>query len=126
MEPTQQSKHLYTGRKGEELAAQYLQQEGYEILAKNWKMGRKELDIIATKADELVVVEVKTRSVPVLDQPFLAVDRKKQRTIISAAHAYVRFHKIALSVRFDIIWIELYRDHQIEIDHIRDAFIPGL
>ena len=55
------AQHNILGRQGEELAARYLQQKGYQIIDRNWRSGRQELDIVAQKEDILVVVEVKSR-----------------------------------------------------------------
>ena len=54
--------HNDLGRRGEEAAVEYLREKGYSILARNWRNVHKELDIIAQEDDELVIVEVKTRS----------------------------------------------------------------
>ena len=55
------AKHNELGKKGEEIAAQYLSEKGYEILERNWRNRHKEIDIIAKDGNELVIVEVKTR-----------------------------------------------------------------
>ncbi len=126
MEQEQKSNHLNTGRLGEDLAHDYLIEKGYHILARNWSLGRNELDIIARDGDELVVVEVKSRTEPVLDHPIMAVDKKKQRHVISAAHAYIRFTRTYLPVRFDVIWVQLINGKAKKISHYQDAFIPCL
>lgn len=94
-----------TGRMGEQLARQFLVNEGYTIRHTNWRIGHKELDIVAQKAKVLHVVEVRTRTVPVLVAPAMTVDRKKQRLILSAANAYVKRYKWDMDVRFDIVAI---------------------
>ena len=64
--------HNDLGHKGEDMAAKYLQEQGYFILERNWmNKGRKELDIIATKDDVIVFVEVKTRKVGSVTTPIL-------------------------------------------------------
>ena len=71
--------HNDLGHKGEDMAAKYLQEQGYFILERNWmNKGRKELDIIATKDDIIVFVEVKTRKVGSVTTPISAVDDRKQ------------------------------------------------
>jgi len=55
------AKHNEFGKQGEELAAQFLMEKGYEILERNWRNRHKEIDIIAKDGEELVIVEVKTR-----------------------------------------------------------------
>ena len=69
------AEHNDIGKKGEELAAEYLQEKGYCILERNWtNMGRKELDIIATKDDVVAFVEVKTRRSGSATTPLSAVN----------------------------------------------------
>lgn len=126
MESVNKSEHLSTGIRGEEIAADYLAGLGYLILEKNWCFVHRELDIIAVDGDELVIVEVKTRREPVLAEPEKAVNRKKQWNIISAANVYVRYNRINLDVRFDVIWITFDRSGKPVIEHIPDAFIPVL
>lgn len=126
MDTAQKTEHLCLGVKGEELAAKFLVQKGFTILEKNWMLQHKELDIIAIDRNELVAVEVKTRTEPVLDDPVTSINRKKQRNMISAAHAYVRIKRIRLDVRFDVIWIRIDSSERYIIEHIQDAFIPTL
>ncbi|MCK5822177.1 MAG: YraN family protein [Bacteroidales bacterium] len=126
MDTAQKSKHLCLGEGGEELATDYLRDKGYIILENNWRVQHKELDIIAVDGNELVAVEVKTRTEPILDNPIMSINRKKQRNLISAAHAYVRIKQISLDVRFDVIWIRMDISGRASIEHIKDAFIPTL
>ena len=109
------------GKIGEELAAQYLIDKGYEILERNWRAYRKEIDIIAIDGNDIVFVEVKTRQDDDYGSPEMAVNRQKRAHIYAAASAYYYEHKISLDVRFDVIAI-LYHDGQAEINHIVDAF----
>lgn len=126
MESLQQSSHLSTGARGERIAADYLCAAGYLILEQNWYFRHRELDIIALYGGELVVVEVKTRTDPLMDDPAQLVNRKKQRLIVSAAHAYIRYHRLDLDVRFDLIIIRIDRMGDYRIEHIESAFIPLL
>ena len=82
------------GREGESEARAYLVKHGYNVLHTNWHWHHYELDIIAVKEDELIVVEVKTRSEDFLLSPEDAVDIKKIRRIVAAADAYVRYRDI--------------------------------
>ena len=113
------------GKLGEDLAANYLIDKGYQILERNWHSGHKEIDIIALKDGVLVIVEVKTRKSDDFGEPDIAVDRYKQRMLIWAADAYVRYKNLNVEVRFDIISIVL-TDGEPQIEHIEDAFIPSL
>ena len=109
------------GREGEREARAYLEKREYNILHTNWRWHHYELDIVAEKEGELVVVEVKTRDYESLLSPEEAVDRKKIRRIVAAADAYVRHYNLDLPVRFDIM-ILLGSDGAYQIEHIEDAF----
>ncbi|MBR1515051.1 MAG: YraN family protein [Bacteroidales bacterium] len=117
------AKHNELGKKGEEMAIQYLVGKGYEILEQNWRNRHKEIDIIAKDGKELVIVEVKTRNKDDYGEPFFAVSRQKQIRLIYAANAYIYKHNLDCNTRFDIISI-VYNDGNPEIEHIEDAFLP--
>lgn len=111
-----------TGKQGESVARKYLETNGYTVLETNWRFHHYELDIVATNNEELVVVEVKTRSENYLIAPEQAVDRAKIRRIVTASDAYVRMKHIDLPIRFDIMClIKKGSDYSVE-DHIEDAF----
>jgi putative endonuclease len=109
------------GKKGETLAAEYLKNKGYKILHSNWMWGHREIDIIAKQGEQLVIVEVKTRSTDYFELPQDAVTRKKQRLIVEAADAYIQKFDIDLDTRFDIISIISY-GKVFKVEHIEDAF----
>ena len=116
------AKHNDLGQKGEDMAAKYLEQQGYCILERNWtNMGRKELDIIATKDDVAVFVEVKTRRAGSAQAPLEAVNMRKQQRICLAADSYLKTNRIDFRSRFDVIGI-IYNDEGSRIEHIEDAF----
>jgi len=117
------AKHNELGKKGEELAAQYLIEKGYEILERNWRNIHKEIDIIAKDGETLVIVEVKTRQSDEHGEPDLAVTRQKQTRLIYAANVYIFRNKLDISTRFDIVSIVFNNGNPI-IDHIEDAFLP--
>lgn len=110
------------GKKGEDLAVELLISKGYKILARNWRSGHKEIDIVALDGDILVAVEVKTRKSNTFGEPDIAVGVMKQRMLIWAADAYIRYHNMDLDVRFDIISIVI-TDKGQHIEHIEDAFV---
>ena len=116
--------HNDLGHKGEDMAAEYLQQKGYCILDRNWaNNGRKELDIIATKDDVVVFVEVKTRKAGSATTPLSAVDDRKQRRICQAADSYLKAHRIDFMCRFDVVGI-IYNSEASRIEHYEDVFRP--
>lgn len=116
--------HNETGKKGEMVAVEYLQGKGYHILEQNWHNHHQEIDIIASKGNELVIVEVKCRTGMPLAEPYTAVNRNKQNLLIKAANAYIQRKNIDMETRFDIISITLGKE--IVIDHIENAFYPKL
>ncbi len=111
------------GKRGEAIAEEYLAKNGYKIRHKNWHYGHKELDIVATKNNTLIVVEVKTRWTNYWEEPKESVRRKKQRFIIEAAEAYVQNYNLNMDVQFDVISIIL-QGEIFELEHIQDAFQP--
>lgn len=117
--------HNETGTRGEEIAAHFLLKKGYQILDKNWRYFRNEIDIVARDGNILVVAEVKTRSSDKMMPPEMAVDAAKRKAIIRSANAYVRQKLVTEEVRFDIISI-LLRGEQPEINHLVNAFYPTL
>jgi len=114
--------HNQTGRKGEDIAEAYLKEKGYVIIERNWYSSHNELDIIAENNGWLVIVEVKTRSGDMLAFPEDAVNKKKIRRTINAAHHYIRMHDINIPVRFDVISI-VFKNGNPEIEHFEDAFL---
>lgn len=119
------AQHNEFGKISEDRAAAYLMTRGYTIRDRNWRLGHKELDIVAQKNDTLAIVEVKARRSNRYGDAIEAVTDDKIRKVVQAANAYVRYHRINLNVRFDIIAITGEPGHQT-IEHIEDAFYPPL
>lgn len=109
------------GANGEQEAVEYLQNHDYLILERNYRANKHEIDIIAYKDDEIVVVEVKTRSGNEFIEPEEAVNHRKRQSIIWAADKYICEHNRHESVRFDIISI-IEEDGKREIRHLMNAF----
>src|SRR5258706_14301307 len=106
------------GKIGEQLAAEHLEKNGYEILARNYKFTSKaELDIVASKDERIIFVEVKTRESDYLNDPVLMVPMKKQKQVIKAADEYIKEHDINIPWRFDIISIVVNKRER-KIEHI--------
>jgi putative endonuclease len=110
------------GKYGELLAQNLLKNKGYEILQKNWRSGKDEIDIIAKHQDTIIFVEVKTRSNVNYGKPYDFVDERKQNAIFRAAQSYIDNFNITYEVRFDIISVEIKKDGSTLIDHITNAF----
>lgn len=116
------------GQSGEALAERYLLGQGLTILERGWRSGALEVDLIAQEADELVIVEVKTRSLQAgYPSPIEAVDRRKQRNLIRAANAYLIEKRLQLSVRYDVVGILLSPiEGEAIVEHVRSAFYPSM
>lgn len=110
-----------TGKEGEAIARKFLEEKGYVILHVNWHWHHYELDIVAGQGNELVVVEVKTRSDDYLVDPEDAIDEGKIRRIVKAADAYANLYNIDLPIRFDVIILIGQKGHY-QLEHIEDAF----
>ncbi|MDE6348697.1 MAG: YraN family protein [Bacteroides sp.] len=117
--------HNTLGKAGEDAAAKYLEQNGYTILHRNWRKNHLELDIVATHAGELIVVEVKTRSNTEYIEPQDAVNWLKVRRIVVAADAYIKHFGVDAPVRFDIL-TAVGEPGAFKIEHIKDAFYPPM
>ena len=119
------AEHNDLGKKGEEIAAGYLRKKGYRILEKNWRQWRNEIDVVAMDGKCLVIIEVKTRQSNFFGEPEMAVTRDKQKALIRAANAYVRYKNVDCEVRFDILSVIISKTTE-KIHHIEDAFYPTL
>ncbi|MBL7882248.1 MAG: YraN family protein [Chryseobacterium gambrini] len=114
--------HNDFGKKAEELAAEYLQKNGYKILVRNFRYQKAELDLVAEKDSLIVVVEVKARSTDVFNLPQEAVNKRKIKLIISAANYFMEEYNKNKEVRFDIISVLPDENKNLMIEHITDAF----
>lgn len=112
------------GTRGEEIASKLLVDKGYKILEHNYFYGKLEIDLIAEYQNIIVFVEVKSRSLDYLVEPALAVNMKKQKSIIKAADGYLREKEIDLESRFDIITVTWITDDKTEIEHHEGAYYP--
>lgn len=116
------TKHSEIGLKGEQIAADFLQNKGYSILHRNWRSGKKEIDIIAHKQDMLVVVEIKTRSRVQVGFPEDSVNTKKRSYLRIAAEMFINENPQYRNIRFDIISIWMESGNIKEIMHFEEAF----
>jgi len=114
---------LEFGQKGETLAAEHLEKLGFQILHRNWRYSRYELDIVAKHNQMLVFVEVKARNLGSFYPPETAVNKKKQQDLAKAAQAYLLKHQYDCEARFDIVAIT-QRPGGCDITHFPDAFYP--
>jgi putative endonuclease len=117
------------GRRGERLAERYLSSLGWKILARNWRAGHTEIDLVARRSEVLAFVEVKTRSQGGAGHPFEAITAKKRTDVGRAAGRWLREHETDLkgieTLRFDAISVELVPERAPQIRHLPDAWRMG-
>ncbi|QHT69010.1 YraN family protein [Rhodocytophaga rosea] len=114
------AKHIITGNTGEKMASKFLEEKGYEVLERNYRYKKAEIDIIAKKENVLVFVEVKTRKSKLYGEPEEAVNQSKINLILLAAENFIESYNWLFDIRFDVIAI--HYTHPAEIVHIQDAF----
>jgi putative endonuclease len=114
--------HNELGKKGEKIAIDFLLKKDYQILEKNYRFLKAEVDIIAQKENILAVVEVKTRSSDYFGNPQDFVNPKKIKLLLSAIDYYVNENDLDVEVRFDIIAI-IHQKNKTKIEHLEDAFL---
>lgn len=119
------AEHNELGKKGELIARKFLEEIGFQIIETNWRHEKDEIDMVAKDGDELVMVEVKTRSTRYFGDPSEAVGVVKESFMIRAAEAYLEIHNLNIDTRFDIISIVIDNDGE-SIEHIKDAFYPEM
>lgn len=113
------------GDRGELLAAAHLVKQQYTILAQKWRCRSGEIDIIAKSAEELVFVEVRTRSTSgTFGTPLESINYRKQAQVRKTAQIYLhRMNCLDARIRFDVIAIQLGRYGSVaELQHIVNAF----
>ena len=113
------------GKYGENLATSYLRENGYRVIKRNWRTGKKEIDIIAEDDHHVIFIEVKTRTADFQLHPRDAVSVPKQRNLIFAAQTWLERSETDKEARFDIITV-ITEGRKYEIEHTKDAFYPTL
>jgi len=110
--------HLRLGRRGEDIACRLLESKGHEILARNYRKGRWELDIVARDGLNLVFVEVKTRRGKSSGRPAAGLSQGQKYRIYRAALSYMReIGKPAIPYRFDLIELMFEGRKLVELRH---------
>jgi putative endonuclease len=113
--------NIKKGNDGEQLAAEFLKAKGFTILERNYKYKRAEIDLIVSRENWLIFIEVKTRSSASYGHPEEFVDYHKEKMILWGALQYMYKINWQGNVRYDIVSI-LLRSSGPEIVHIEDAF----
>lgn len=115
--------HILLGQRGEEAAANYLEDKGYYIKARNFRTSLGEIDLIAEKEEALIFVEVKTRKGLAYGRPSEAVDYRKQQKILTVAQQFLQLYKLFhKKIRFDVIEVLVDKERISDINHIQNAF----
>lgn len=110
------------GPLGEEIAARFLERAGYRILARNWRVGRLELDLVVRDGETIAFVEVKSRR-PGPQSPSEAVDRRKRTRLRRAAAQWIAgSRERAAEYRFDVVAVTFRRGRRVAIRHDVGAF----
>lgn len=115
------AQHNELGKKGEQLAVDYLLKHGYSIIERNYRFDKAEVDIIAQLKDVLAIIEVKTRSTADFGNPQDFVKPKQIQRLVKAIDEYVKVNNLDVDVRFDIIAITK-EGTSFNIEHLENAF----
>lgn len=115
------AQHNETGKQGETEAARFLQEKGYEIMARNFRYQHAEIDLVAKKGKLMVFVEVKTRTNLSFGNPEEFVSYAKAKLVMKAAEHYIFTHNWLFDVRFDIVAVSI-AGTQMRVNHVEDAF----
>ena len=114
------------GKRGEDLAARFLERKGYRIVARSSRTEFGEIDLIAIEGRTIVFVEVKTRRNHDRGHPADAVDESKQQRLTRLALAWLKRERLLeVRSRFDVIGVIWAGDGKLEkIEHFPNAFAP--
>lgn len=116
------------GAAGEVLAARFLREKGYTVVSSNFRCRQGEIDIIATRGDYIVFVEVKTRQEDAMYAPREAVTAAKQRRLLQTAAIYLSRFPADLQPRFDVVEVITKKSDPMkiaEINHVMGAYEAG-
>ena len=110
------------GKAGEEAALEYLLQQGYHVLERNYRCRFGEIDLIARDGNTLAFIEVKTRRSQRFGPAAAAITHEKQRHLVKASQTYLtQRRQVDALCRFDVVTIDL-EAHTLRIELIKDAF----
>lgn len=124
------SSYLFTmhnkafGNEGERIAGEYLQGLGHTLLARNWRSGHLEIDLVTREGQTIVFTEVKARSGDGWGQPEEFIDADKMDRLVRAATAWLTENEHTGEFRFDVVAITRNDQDDTRIRHIPDAFFP--
>lgn len=111
------------GKRGEDLAADYLTEAGLVVLSRNWRCREGEIDLVATDGERLVVCEVKTRSGTGYGEPSEGVTPAKAARIRRVTAAWLRTYRVGwCEIRFDVIAVLCPPEGPVTVEHLQGAF----
>lgn len=111
------------GRRGEDVAAAYLQEKGWAILARNVREGRREIDLVVSRGEVVAFVEVKARAGEGFGHPLESVTRRKRREISMVARGWIRRHPApGVLYRFDAVAVHFRAGSAPRVEHVEDAW----
>lgn len=110
------------GKHGEEIAAHFIHSKGYSLIEMNFRKNYTEIDLIATKDNTLVFIEVKTRISGTYGTPFEAITKEKIKNLVKTALLYQHSHPtLPKQMRIDAIGVVLDKDQQVvDIEHVEN------
>ncbi|MEX6691209.1 YraN family protein [Danxiaibacter flavus] len=111
-----------TGNKGEQMAAAYLHENGYEILELNWRYGHWEVDIIAAKGRMLYFFEIKTRTSDRFGYPEESISKKKMQNLRNAAEQYQELYPDWKYLQFNVLAITMQSGKAVEYFMLEDVY----
>lgn len=110
------------GELGERIAARWLEKNGWRLIARRYRSGRRDIDLVMERNGVIAFVEVKARSGDQFGDPVEAVHRRKQRELTKSAQSWIDRHgRSGEEYRFDVIGV-LVADQKVYIRHVPEAF----
>ncbi len=124
--PKATENHVSAGRRGEDQALFFLQGKGFQLVRRNYRHGRGEIDLVMEDPQRtLVFVEVKSNRTKQAGSPLERVDGRKIRQLQRMAQRYCwEFRQEERDIRFDVVGVELGEDGTAEVLHLEGAFLP--
>ena len=115
--------HIHTGKTGERLASDWLTANAFQIIHRNWRQGRYEVDIIAAKEDCIHIIEVKSRTSNSYGPPELSVNKRKIEHFLQGATSWLLHHPGHRRVQYDVLAITLRKGSPPEYVLFEDVYL---
>ena len=120
------AQHNQLGKVGEHEAVEFLIKQGFTIRETNWRMDKREIDIIAQEPCMVLhIVEVKTRSTDEYFDPMRSITRAKKQHMVNSANAYINYCQLQCEVQYDVI-ILIGSPGNFKLEYYPDLFVPRL